>query len=144
MIETVMRFLDAFERRSTAECLACLKQSDSLMMYGTAADEKRIGVEAVREQLERNWAQSLSASVTVTWHTSAVYDNAGWVAADVLVKFKTPEAEGERPARMTFVLERDEHSQWVIAHMHFSLPDVSTKAGESFPFTNAYYPSANE
>lgn len=70
MIETVMKFVDAFERRSIADCMACFKQSDSLMTYGTAADEKGIGVETVREQLLRNWAQSVSASMKMTWHTS--------------------------------------------------------------------------
>lgn len=136
VIETVMKFVDAFGRRSSAECLACFKQSDSLMTYGTAADEKRIGVEALREQFERDWSESLSATMQMTWHTSTAYENTGWVAADFIGRFKTQEAEGTRPIRATFVLERNEQSQWVIAHMHLSFPDVLTEEGKSFPATD--------
>lgn len=133
MFETVNKFVDAFARRSTVECLACFKPSDSTMIYGTAGDEKRLGIEAIRQQLDRNFAQSLSATMQMTWHTLAVCGDTGWVAADFLGRFKTPEAEGKRPIRATFVLERDARSQWLIVHMHLSFPDVLTEAGRSFP-----------
>ncbi len=133
MIDTVNRFLDAFERRSTDECLACFKPSDSTMAFGTAADEKSIGIEALRKQFDRDWSQSLSASLQMTWHTSMAYENTGWVAADFTGRFRTPDAEGERMIRGTFVLERDERDQWLITHMHLSFPDTLTEEGRSFP-----------
>lgn len=135
MIDTVNKFLDAFARRSTDECLACFKSSDSTMAFGTAVDEKSIGIEALREQFDRDWSQSLSASLQMTWHTAMAYENTGWLAADFTGRFRTQDAEGERKIRGTFVLERDENDQWLITHMHLSFPDPLTEEGRSFPST---------
>ncbi len=38
-----------------------------VVLYGTGADEKRIGLEQIRAQVERDWSQSDSAAMMLDW-----------------------------------------------------------------------------
>lgn len=132
MLNTVRRFFEAYAHRSMDECLGFFKQSEQTVVFGTAVDERRIGMGAMRAQLVRDWAQSDAASLEMTWHTAVQHGETGWVAAEFIFRFKTQNEEGLLPVRGTFVLERDANSNWVIAHMHLSTPDGNTEAGRSF------------
>ncbi len=133
MLQTINRFLDTYTRRSLDDCLACFKQSDETVVFGTLADEKRIGINAIRAQLERDWEQSLDTTLEMTWHKAVSHGGTGWVAAEFLFRFKTASGDGAVPVRASFVLEQDASGiTWLIAHMHFSVPDGSTEDGRSF------------
>lgn len=132
MLHTINRFVETYGRRSLDECLACFKQSDQTVAFGTAADEKRIGLAAIRAQLERDWSQSTAASLDMTWHKAVTQGETGWVAAEFAFRFKTSGEDGAMPVRATFVLEQDAGGNWVIALMHFSTADGNTEAGRSF------------
>ena len=132
MLHAIHRFVETYGCRSLDECMACFKQSDQAVAFGTATDEKRIGLAAIRAQLERDWSQSTAASLEMTWHKAVLLSETGWVAAEFTLRFKTPREEGALPVRATFVLEQDAGGNWVIAHMHFSTSDGSPEAGRSF------------
>ena len=63
-------------------------------MYGTGADEKRIGLGEIRTQVERDWAQSESASMVFDWTSVSAVGPVAWVAIDGAVKFRV-HAEGQ-------------------------------------------------
>lgn len=132
MFNTVKAFADAYGRRDMNACLDCFKSSGDVVVFGTAADEKRIGSAEIRTQMERDWAQSESARMEITWHKAVSRGDTGWVAADFMFKYKTAKEEGEFLARATFVLEKDPARRWVITHMHISRPDPGTPEGRSF------------
>lgn len=127
MFNTVQSFIDAYAKRSLDECMACFASSPNIMAYGTNADEKRLGMAAIRDQLALDWGQLSSASMTVTWHHEVQHGDSGLVAADVQLQFFGPSGADQASIRATFVLTREGQGKWLIEHMHFSVPaDLAT------------------
>ena len=53
------------------------------MIYGTGADEKRVGLAAIEALAKRDWEQSDAASMEFTWTSVSSLGDVAWVAADV-------------------------------------------------------------
>ena len=122
---------DAYRNRDMNAFLACIVPDADVVMYGTGADEKCIGLEQIRTQVERDWAQSESAVILFDWTTVSAMGQVAWVAVDGAFKFRVGGQDGTIPARVTFVLERRE-GRWFIVHAHFSTPAAAQKEGRSF------------
>lgn len=131
VMTTLQRMADAYRQRDLAAAMDCFWPDPDAMIYGTGADEKRVGPSQIRAQIERDWAQSDTAEIVLA--TSAV-SSAGTVAwASVDGSFKVT-AGGESmtiPARLTAVLERRDNL-WRIHQAHFSMPAMGQAEGESF------------
>lgn len=130
-IRTIFQKLtSAYERRNIKEFLDCFASDDDVVLYGTGADEKRIGLEQIRAQVERDWAQTESISMTFSWISISAAGPIAWAAIDGTFDFRADGQEGRLPARVSFVLERrDDH--WSIVHAHFSTPSQVQDEGQS-------------
>ncbi len=126
------RMSDAYARRDMNGLLALCVSEPDLVMYGTGADEKRIGLAGVQAQAERDWSQTESASLQFGWRSVSAAGSVAWVATDTSFNIKAGGQEMSLPARITAVLER-RGDQWLIAQMHFSFPSAGQSEGESFP-----------
>ena len=127
-MERLAELSAAYRERDVDSYLACFAQPS--FVYGTAADEKCRGLSEIRAHVERDWAQSTSASFTLSDPTVAVAGKAAWVAADCHFDFRTAAGDCAAAGRATFVLE-EFHGGWRLRHAHFSLPAL-TAEGESF------------
>jgi len=116
------RFFEAYSSRRLEACMDCFSSSGDVFAYGSARGEKRIGLEAIRLQLEQDWAQSQDTQLRVNWRKVDEAGVVSWIAADVIGNTKISGNEMEIEARATFVLRR-EGSDWKIVQMHFSLPN---------------------
>lgn len=65
----LQKLTDAYAKRDLKAFLACFASDTDVVLYGTGADEKRIGLEQIRIQVERDWAQSESAAMSFTWNS---------------------------------------------------------------------------
>ena len=128
----IMAHLDelsaAYRDRDAGRYLACF--ADPAFVYGTGADEKCRGLSEIQAHVERDWAQSRSASFTLSDPAVAVSGTAAWVAADCHFDFHTAAGDCAAAGRATFVLEEID-GEWRLRHAHFSLP-APTAEGESF------------
>lgn len=61
---------DSYIRRDIRRLLSCIAPDDDVVMYGTGADEKRIGLNAIRTQAERDWAQTDASAFVLQAHFS--------------------------------------------------------------------------
>ena len=125
------RMTDAYARRDLNGVLDCFATDADVVLYGTGADEKCIGPDQVRKQVERDWAQSESAAMAFSWTSVSSAGTVAWAAVDGTFKFRAGGHEGTMPARGTFVLEKRD-GKWLIVHMHVSTPNVAQQAGKSF------------
>lgn len=91
-----------------------------MFAYGSARGEKRLGANAIRSQLEQDWAQSPRTTLKVAWRKEEEAGPICWIAADVLGTAVAPDGDTAIEARSTFVL-RKEASGWKIVQMHFSI-----------------------
>ena len=121
-----------FEERNLDAAMSHFAPSATLSMFGTGADEKRVGLDDIRAQLERDWSQSASLTFNLDWNLVGISGRVAWIASDITIQFAVPgQPEMAFPARMTNVLQ-DYDGRWLIEHSHLSVAAASQQEGESF------------
>jgi len=125
--------LKAFQDRDVDEILSYFAPSSTVMIYGTGADEKRVGLEQIRYQIEQDLAQSESFDISFDWSLVASHGSVSWIAADVTISVKLPGYDDVMvfPARLTAVA-RDYDGKLLFEQWHLSTPAVTQAEGESF------------
>jgi ketosteroid isomerase-like protein len=128
----LVKVTEGYAKRDLALLLSAFAPDPDVVMYGTGADEKRIGLSQIQAQAERDWSQAESAAITYEWTAVSAAGAVAWAAADASFKLKADGQEISLPARLTCVLEK-RGEQWLIVQAHFSLPAAGQGEGESFP-----------
>jgi uncharacterized protein (TIGR02246 family) len=129
--ELMQRMADAYKNRDMEAIIGIFAADDDAVMYGTGADEKRVGPKQIRAQVERDWAQSDSTEMSFDWVSISAAGPVAWVASDVTINVSAGGEKFTVPARTTFVLEKRD-GEWVIAQSHLSIPSGGQEEGESF------------
>jgi ketosteroid isomerase-like protein len=131
-IKTILQeFADSYARRNLDGVMAYLSPDPDMMMYGTAADEKRLGREGFRAQAERDWSQADTTSISYGWTQVSAAGPVAWVSSDVTFRVTFGGQEMAFPVRLTGVFE-NRNGQWLVSQLHFSAP-ASQPEGSSFP-----------
>lgn len=132
-VKAVMdRLAEGYTKRDINLVLEVFAPDPDVLMYGTGADEKRIGLDQIRFQAERDWAQSEAASLVYQRIAVSAAGSIAWAAADADFNFKIGGQEGSLPARVTLVLEKRGDCRLVV-QAHFSSPLAEQAEAESFP-----------
>lgn len=132
----VMSVLDkmreCYAKRYLNGLVALFSTDADMVAIGTGADEKCIGPERLKVQLERDFAQSESMSVNFDWLSISAAGPVAWVAADCVFDVKAGREEMSIQGRLTAVLEKRGDS-WLIVQEHVSIPFGEQEEGQSFP-----------
>jgi ketosteroid isomerase-like protein len=123
---------EGYAKLDLALLQAAFAPDPDVVMYGTGADEKRIGLAEIQVQAERDWSQTEAAAVTFGWTSVSAAGSVAWVATDAALNLKAGGQDMNLPVRITFVLER-RGEDWLIVQAHFSLAASTQVEGESFP-----------
>ncbi|MBI2171041.1 MAG: nuclear transport factor 2 family protein [Chloroflexi bacterium] len=125
------RLWRAYETRDGDSLSDMVVPDPEVVLYGTGADEKRIGVRQIKVQFERDWSQSEAASLRFNWHSVSMAGGAALVAADGAAHVKVGGQEVTMPVRATIAFER-RGERWLVAQMHVSTPASEQSEGESW------------
>ena len=125
-------FAESYERRDLEGVLARVAPDEDVVLYGTGADEKRVGLQEIRKQVERDWAQTDEIAMEFDSISVSGADSFAWAAADGFFKARVNGQEMSMPARLTCVFER-RNGDWLIVQSHFSTPATSQEEGASLP-----------
>jgi uncharacterized protein (TIGR02246 family) len=128
---TLQQWKDAYTRRDLDGALAVIAPDADVVGIGTGPDEWRVGPEAVKAQLERDFAQSEALSVD---YEPLVVSEAGpvaWVAGQATVQARVDGQDLTLTGRFTAVLEQRD-DRWLLMQTHFSLPAAEQAEGRSF------------
>lgn len=128
---TLQTLTDGFRKRDLKAFSECFAPDADVVLYGTGADEKRIGPEQIRTQVQRDWAQSESAAMLLDWTSVSAAGSVAWAAIDGAFKFRAGGQDGTIPVRVSIVLEKRD-GRWLIVHAHFSAPAAAQEEGQSF------------
>jgi len=126
------RLARAYAQRDMDVLISAFAPDPGVVMYGTGADEKRIGLAEIEAQAERDWSQSAGTSMTYEWTSVSAAGPVAWVAADSVFHLEGGGQRVDLPARLTAVLEKRD-DEWLIVQAHFSFPAEAQGEGESFP-----------
>lgn len=122
---------DSYRQRDLARMLSHIAPDADMLMYGTGADEKRIGREAVGAQAQRDWSQTDASAFVLDQPAISAAGNVAWAAADAVFRVEMDGQEMAFPARFTGVFEKRD-GRWLVVQAHFSLPAPQDE-GESVP-----------
>ena len=128
---TLDGFSDAYGRGDVDEIMSYFAPEESLVGFGTGADERNLGWAEHRAQIERDLAQSESRQVYITWFKGQVAGDLAWAATEWSYKVVAGGQELQGNARTTYVLKKYD-GKWLIVQSHASLPAAQAE-GESFP-----------
>lgn len=123
---------EGYAKRDLALLRAAFAQDPDVVMYGTGADEKRLGLAEIQAQAERDWSQAEVAVMKYGWTSVSAAGSVAWAAIDVAFNWKAGGQEMSLPGRITYVLEK-RGEEWLIMQAHFSFPAAGQPEGESYP-----------
>jgi len=118
------KFAESYAKQDLKTALSLIAPDDDVVIYGTSADEKRIGLKEIKAQFERDWSQIEAPSLEYNWTSISAAENVAWVAIDAVFKAKVNGQNLSFPSRITKVFEK-RGDEWLIVHGHFSFPDGS-------------------
>jgi ketosteroid isomerase-like protein len=124
-------FMEAYENGDVDGVMATIAPDADVVLFGTGADERRIGPAEARMQVERDLAQSDSIALKMGWHMVSAAGPVAWVSADVEFHGSMGGQEWVLPGRMTAVFENRDGS-WLLVNSHFSAPLAGQEEGQSF------------
>ena len=129
---TLNKFLETYRQRDIKGLMSLFPPDKDQVMFGTGADEKRIGRDEIKFQAERDWSQTEALDFNLNWIQVSAAGPVAWVAADGVGQGKAGGQEFLFPVRMTAVLEQ-RGDQWYLVQSHVSLPSASQDEGDSVP-----------
>jgi ketosteroid isomerase-like protein len=134
VMATLEQFKHAYEQRDLQGLLALFAPDSDVVLVGTGADERRVGLAEIRAQAERDWAQAEAFAVEWggTWVSAA--GPVAWVTAEAVGRVRAGGQEMELPLRLTVVLEQ-RGGRWLWMQVHTSVPATGQAEGESYPET---------
>jgi ketosteroid isomerase-like protein len=126
------KMTESYEKRDMEGLMACFAPDADTVMYGTGADEKRVGPAEIRYQAERDWDQTEAISMAFNGTSISAAGRVAWAAIDGAFKIRAGGQAFSMPARTTVVLEK-RGDQWLIVQGHMSAPAASQEEGDSIP-----------
>jgi ketosteroid isomerase-like protein len=118
------KFAESYAKQDLKTALSLIAPDPDVVMYGTSADEKRVGLKEIKAQFERDWSQIETPSLEYKWTSISAAGSVAWVAIDAIFKAKINGQDLSFISRVTKVLEK-RGDKWLIVHAHFSFPDGS-------------------
>lgn len=126
----ITKLTAAYKARNLKDVMECFAPDPDVVLIGTAADEKRIGPEQIRAQVERDWTQTESIEMAFTWKSISAAGPIAWATFDGTFKIRADGQDMTLPARVSFVLDK-RNGKWLIVQSHFSTPAAGQEAGSS-------------
>ena len=121
---------NAYKTRNLKDLMACFAPDPDVVLYGTGADEKRVGPDQIRAQAERDWSQTESIAITFTSRSISAAGLVAWAALDGAFEIRASGQQMTLPTRVSFVLEKRD-GKWLIVHSHFSTPAAGQEESSS-------------
>jgi ketosteroid isomerase-like protein len=123
IIAVLEKFSETYSNHDINGLLSLIAPDPDVVVYGLEPDEKRIGLDGIKSQLERDWSQKEDAFFEFNKISVSAAGTVAWVAIDAFIKVK---ADGQSliiPSFITGVLEK-RGDDWLIIQGHFSVPYV--------------------
>ena len=132
VMSEVKQFFKEFAAKDLDAVMASFAPDPDVVVIGTGADERGIGLNEVRAIFERAFSQFDEASFDFGWHSVSVVGPLALLATDVALIVIANGREVSQHIRLTCVLEK-RGDRWLVLQSHDSVPDREQAEGEAFP-----------
>ncbi len=137
VMSALSTFYENYSKRDLESLLKLLGSDPDVIILGTGTDEKRIGLNDISTQIQRDWRQSEASTVEFVWYLVSIAGSVAWVTADRLTHRTIAGHTKTSPSRLTSVLEKS-GDKWLIMQLHHSNPDPGQMNGKSFSSYDKY------
>ncbi len=121
-----------YAHKNVEACMRYFADEPDLVAIGTGADELRLGSDALRRSLERDFEQAGDVEIRTEWLRVSAAGNVAWSAANVQMVATVDNQRVTLPCRLTNVFEKRDGT-WRIVQLHLSLPTAEQESGRSWP-----------
>jgi uncharacterized protein (TIGR02246 family) len=129
----LQEWADAYGRKEADAYAAMFSDRDDVIVFGTGADEVRVGPQEIAEQARRDFAQADRLAARLGDVRITVAGDLAWaMMSDAIVEATVAGQDQVFPLRITTVLRRSD-GRWLIEHAHISAPMATQAPGQSFP-----------
>lgn len=135
---TEARVLDVFSRLAESmsngdveSAVACFADDPDVFLLGTGADEVRLGIPAIREQIARDLGQAESVAWTFGPQSISAAGSVAWTSGEVSIRVSVGDQTHEALVRLTTALQ-ERGGRWLIQQMHVSIPNAAQPVGRSW------------
>lgn len=125
-------FAESYAHRDMERYLGLFSADPDMRAIGTGTDERRVGLEELRDQIERDWSQAEKAVPRFSRIAVSAAGPVAWLAAQMDVELIVDGEPLSLVGRFTAVLEQ-RGERWLFAQAHFSLPAGGQDEGTSWP-----------
>tara|TARA_Y100000815_G_scaffold273096_1_gene303506 strand:+ start:217 stop:729 length:513 start_codon:yes stop_codon:yes gene_type:complete len=126
----IKKFCDYYQQRNMDKLLSLFSKES--YMLGSAMNESRYGIEAIKAQLNRDWAQSDKAAIEIIEFLPAPLD-ASWCTVFARANLTVNNQNFSFDNLRGSIYITKENGSWKIAHMHSSFADNRNPKNHSFP-----------
>lgn len=123
---------ESYATRDIQRLLAGFSPDLDVVMFGTGADEKRVGLAEIQNQAQRDWSQTASSKIVFGWTSVSANGPVAWASSDCTFEVEAGGQSMSLPARFSGVFEK-RGDKWLVAQAHFSLPAMEQEEGQAFP-----------
>jgi len=78
--------MEAFNKRDLDSIPLLFAPDPDVVIYGTGADEKGIGLDGIKADWERAFSQSEASSIELGWSSVSAAGSVAWVASDCIIR----------------------------------------------------------
>lgn len=121
VMSVLNKFTEYYSKQDTKSLMSLFAPDDDVVVYSTEPGEKRVGSDAVKITLDRDWSENENLSIEFNWTSISAAGSVSWVAADACLKVSVEGKNFIFPSRITSVLEK-RGNEWLIVQGHFSFP----------------------
>ena len=124
------KFCEHYSARRLEDALRLC--ANNMTLWGTGLDEYRVGIEAIEEQLRRDWSQSTRSTMDLVAFIPTPHSTS-WVAGVCNAHLTIENQDYSFDNLRVTIATVEEQGKLKIAHMHASFPDLRNPTGNSFP-----------
>lgn len=132
VLATLDRYSQLYAAHDVDGIIALFAPDADTVVIGTGADERYLGLDAIRGLFQRNFAESDTADVKWTWRHVVIVGSAAWVAAEADIHVRPSGVETIVPVRWTVIMEK-RGERWLWLHRHASVAASGQAMGKAYP-----------
>ena len=104
VMDVLKKFAESYAKHDLESAMSLIAPDDDVVIYGTGADEKFMGSEAIKSQFERDWSQIEEPGLEYKWISVSAVGNVAWASMDAVFKAKIDGRKTKFSSRITEVL----------------------------------------
>jgi class 3 adenylate cyclase len=131
VIHVFSQLAEIMSNRDVDGGVALFADDPDVFLVGTGADEVRLGISAIREQIARDLGQADSVAWTFGVQSISAAGSVAWTSGEVSIRASMGDQTHEVPVRLTTALEQ-RGGGWLIQQMHVSMPNAAQAVGQSW------------